>query len=214
MIRQPSPDAYDIIKEWEGLRLKAYLCPAGVPTIGWGTTRIDNKPVKLGMTITKAQAEMYLRNDVAAVVAEVRKHTPRIDELTQSQFDAMVSLAYNLGAAQFITGSKKIPISSGKRSTVWRGIEARDPNMMVAGLLSFNKVGGKTNQGLVNRRKDELALFQRAVQGDAPPPPPDVPATPPSAPTPSPRGGAATFIATLIGALIAAIFAYVLGGQP
>ena len=84
--RKASPAAYNIIKEFEGLELKAYLCPAHVWTIGWGHTA----SVKPGDVVTEAQAETLLAADVAPVERDLPKvvHVP----LTQGQFDALLVL--------------------------------------------------------------------------------------------------------------------------
>ena len=63
--------AIDLVKHFEGLHLKAYLCPVGVPTVGYGHTGPD---VRLGMTITKAQAEQLLAADLAEAAAAVDKY--------------------------------------------------------------------------------------------------------------------------------------------
>lgn len=83
-----------LIKDFEGLRLKAYLCPAGVPTIGWGHTR----GVRIGETITEAQASDYLVEDIAPI--EVLLNSQHIN-FRQEQFDALVSWIFNLGVNAF-----------------------------------------------------------------------------------------------------------------
>lgn len=83
-----------LIKDFEGLRLKAYLCPAGVPTIGWGHTM----GVKIGETITEAQASDYLVEDIAPI--EVLLNSQHIN-FRQEQFDALVSWIFNLGVNAF-----------------------------------------------------------------------------------------------------------------
>lgn len=87
---QASPAAIDLIKRFESLRLEAYLCPAGVWTIGWGHTA----GVCPGMRIAAAQAEAYLRGDIAQVESSLPSAI-RVP-LTQGQHDALVSLCFNL----------------------------------------------------------------------------------------------------------------------
>lgn len=86
------------IKQFEGCRLKAYKCPAGVPTIGYGST----KNVYMGLTITYADAEKRLISDLAAFERYV-------DNLkvckTQGQFDALVDFCYNLGTASLASST-------------------------------------------------------------------------------------------------------------
>src|SRR5690349_3979801 len=81
----------DLIKQFEGLRTKAYLCPANVWTIGYGST---GRHVTEGLQITEERAEELLRSDLMRFQDAVRKHA---GECTQGQFDALVSFAFNVG---------------------------------------------------------------------------------------------------------------------
>jgi lysozyme len=90
MIMRVSDICFSKIQEFEGLRLTAYKCPAGVWTIGFGHT----KGVKMGQTITKAQAESLLRGDLLPCEEYVRGLNL---ELTQGQFDALVDFCFNAG---------------------------------------------------------------------------------------------------------------------
>lgn len=132
----------DLIKRFEGLRLKAYLCPAGVWTIGYGTT----KGVKAGQRITEAQAEELLRADVEkfelAVIRTVKA------PLTQNQLDALVSLAYNIGNKAF------------GNSTLLRLLNAGDYAGAAKQFDRWTRGGGKVLPGLVKRRAAERALFE------------------------------------------------------
>lgn len=85
-----------LIKQYEGCRLAAYRCAAGVWTIGYGHTA----GVHSGMTITQAQADAYLRQDIAKFEGYVNNpaYVPITANLNQNQFDALVSFAFNLGA--------------------------------------------------------------------------------------------------------------------
>lgn len=89
---KPSESIKEKIKGWEGCRLTAYRCPAGVPTIGYGHTGPD---VKMGQTITKAEADALFTHDIEAFAERVGRIVP--PGLSQCQFDALVSLAYNIG---------------------------------------------------------------------------------------------------------------------
>lgn len=86
----------NLIKQYEGCRLSAYQCAAGVWTIGYGHTA----GVKKGMTITQTQAETYLKQDCAKFESYVNSaaYVPIIANLNQNQFDALVSFAFNCGA--------------------------------------------------------------------------------------------------------------------
>jgi len=130
------------IREAEGERLTTYRCSAGVPTIGVGHTGSD---VKLGMTITKAQSDALLVADLArfekAVAAAIKV------PLTQNQFDALVSLAFNIGSNAFA------------KSTLVRVLNGGHYDQVGAQLARWNKVDGKPNKGLTARRAREAALF-------------------------------------------------------
>lgn len=135
-----------LVKRWEGCKLTAYKCPAGVWTIGYGLTSAAGiVPVKQGMKITQKQADEYLVRSLKAYEDQVTKMLKRTP--TQAQFDALVSLNYNIG-----------PNAMGK-STVIRKFNAGDIQGAADAFLLFVKAGGKVLQGLVNRREDERKLF-------------------------------------------------------
>jgi len=91
----------DLIKEFEGVQLKAYRCPANVLTIGYGHTGAD---VKAGMTISAERAEELLRQDLASLEETLSKCLGGVDT-SPNQFSAMVALAYNIGAGAFKSSS-------------------------------------------------------------------------------------------------------------
>lgn len=131
----------EIIKSFEGCKLEAYLCPAGVPTIGYGTTKINGKAVKMGTKITKEQAEEYLRADVEKFEKAVMKYND-VYNFTENQFSALVSFAYNIGNIDQLTA---------------RGV--RTIAEISAKIPAYNKANGKELAGLTRRRKAEKALF-------------------------------------------------------
>lgn len=135
----------ELIKQFEGCRLKAYKDPAGVPTIAYGHTA----GVKMGDTITQEQADELLRDDLVIYEGKVAKYDDKY-HWNQNQFDALVSFAYNIGSIDQLT-------SNGRRSI--KTISDK--------ILEYNKAGGKKLEGLVRRRKAEKALFDEAVQGDS-----------------------------------------------
>ena len=139
-----SPKGLELIKYFEGLSLKPYLCSAGVPTIGYGTTRYPNG-VKVKMSdqhINKAQAEEYLRHDVRQF--ELAVDALCVDTINQNQFDALSSFAYNLGANAL------------RNSTLLRKVNANpnDPTIKNE-FAKWVKAGGETITGLVKRRQME-----------------------------------------------------------
>jgi len=145
MTRQIGPKALALIKASEGLRLKAYKCPADVVTIGYGST---GPHVKMGMTITEAEAEALLRKDLSRFEAAVNRAAPNA---TMGQFGAMVSLAFNIGIGAF------------GRSSVLSRHKAGDFAGAADAFEMWNKAGGRVLPGLVTRRAAEAALYR----GDA-----------------------------------------------
>jgi lysozyme len=131
----------ELIKHFESLALVAYLCPAGVWTIGWGRTQ----GVKPGDTCTRAEADAWLLEDVEdferAVQAMVRV------PLTQNQFDALVCFTYNVGTGNL------------SRSTLLRMLNGGDYAGAAGQFPRWNKGGGKVLPGLVRRRAAEQNLF-------------------------------------------------------
>jgi lysozyme len=144
-MQQPtaSPAAAELIKQSEGLRLKAYLCPAGVPTIGYGHT----SGVQLGMTCTREQAEQWLASDLAEFSRKVRAAVKVA--LTQAQFDALVSFAFNCKSWEHSTLIAKLNAGD------YRGAAAEFPKWDHA------HVNGRVVEegGLKRRRAAEQALF-------------------------------------------------------
>jgi len=128
-----------LIKRFEGLYLKAYVCPAGVLTIGYGHTR----GVKPGDEINELQAEIYLREDVEACEIQLNYLTLPIN---QHQFDALCSFIFNLGIGNFM------------QSTLLKKLKAGDKTAADE-ILRWDKSGGKVLPGLTARRKAEYDLF-------------------------------------------------------
>jgi lysozyme len=124
--------------------LTAYRCPAGIWTIGWGHTH----GVYEGQAITAACADALLLEDVRAVEAELRPMLAGL-ELSQGQWDALVSLAYN-------TGPRRLPAIAPR---FWKSLWAGDKQKSVVELVTINRAGGVVLAGLTARRKAEAALF-------------------------------------------------------
>nr|DAZ46219.1 MAG TPA: Lysozyme [Caudoviricetes sp.] len=134
----------DLIKQFEGYSSKAYPDPAtgGAPwTIGYGTT----KGVKPGMVITAQQAEKMLRDDVAKFESGVSSLITA--PTTQGQFDAMVSLAYNIGLGNF------------GKSTLLKKHNARCYTCAADQFRVWNRANGKVMNGLTKRRADERQVY-------------------------------------------------------
>ena len=132
----------NLIKKYEGLRLKAYK-PVSTEehwTIGYGHYGAD---VREGMTITEAQAEDFLKKDCASAVKAVNALKLNF---TQNQFDALVSFTYNCGAGNLRKLCKDRTIAEiGEK------------------IILYNKAGGKVLNGLVRRRKEEQALYKKGA---------------------------------------------------
>ncbi|MEG2749010.1 MAG: lysozyme [Acinetobacter sp.] len=141
-----SPFGVDLICSFEGKRLTAYDDGVGVWTIAFGTTVYPNGiKVKKGDTCTEPQAKAYMAHDLkkfeSAVINAVKV------PLKQNQFDALVSLAYNIGASAFI------------QSTLVKKLNANNIRGAANQFDVWVNAGGKRMQGLVNRRAREKALF-------------------------------------------------------
>ena len=131
------------VKKWEGCRLEAYKCSAGVPTIGWGHT----DGVKEGDTICLRKAEKYLLDDLCKFqngLAELVNV-----KVTECQFIALMSFVFNIGLGAF------------KSSTLRKKVNAEDFEGATAEFGRWIHAGGKVVQGLVNRRKEEAEFFAR-----------------------------------------------------
>ncbi len=140
-----SPKGLALIKSSEGLRLTAYLCPANVATIGYGST---GPHVRMGMTITEAEAEALLRKDLVRFEQAVRDMA---GTMTQGQYDALVSFAFNLGANAL------------KGSGLMRKHLAKDYSGAGAEFSKWVNAGGRQLPGLVTRRAAEAALYKGAA---------------------------------------------------
>ncbi|WP_301900048.1 glycoside hydrolase family protein [Roseburia hominis] len=140
----------DLIKQYEGCRLAAYRCAAGVWTIGYGHTA----GVHSGMTITQAQADAYLQQDIAKFEGYVNNpaYVPITEQLNQNQFDALASFAFNLGAGNL----RKL-------------CKGRTAAQIARTMPNYNKAAGKVLAGLRRRRAAEQALFNKPVSGTAAP---------------------------------------------
>jgi lysozyme len=131
-----------LIRHFEQCRLTGYLCPAGVPTIGWGHTGPE---VRVGMKITQSQADALFEQDLRKREAQVY-HLVNVS-LTQGQWDALVSFEYNLGEGNlaYITKNEKV------KEEDFRGAAMEFPRWCHS--------GGEVLEGLVLRRKAEQQLF-------------------------------------------------------
>lgn len=131
-----------LIKEFEGCKLTAYQDSVGVWTVGYGHT----KTARRGMVITQAQADELLAKDVAEHATGVYKALQV--KLERHQFDAVVSLAFNVG------------VNAVRNSTLLKMINRGDAKLAAAQFDRWNKAGGKVLAGLTRRRAAERKMYE------------------------------------------------------
>lgn len=133
----------DLIKKYEGLRLKAYKCPAGVWTVGYGHTR----GVTSSTEISQSMADLFLQDDIRPLERYINKLGINF---RQGQFDALVSFMFNLGEGNFNKSTLKKKILAG----------GNDEDI-AAEFKKWNKAGGKVLDGLTKRREEEAEMWLR-----------------------------------------------------
>ena len=134
-------DGKSIVRKFEGCKLTAYLCPAGIPTIGYGHTH----NVKLGDTCTQQQADEWLEDDFFYATSDV-KVVVKVP-LTDNQLDALASFVFNLGVRKLI------------QSTLLKKLNAKDYTGAANEFDKWVFAAGKKLNGLIARRAAEKALF-------------------------------------------------------
>lgn len=147
-MKQISSRGLDIIKQFEGLRLEAYKCPAGIWTVGYGHT---GKDVYEGLHITQLDADMLLIKDV--VMAEQAVSRLVNAPINQNQFSALTSFTYNLGSASL------------QNSTLLSKVNAHEYEAAAEQFLRWNKAKGVVLPGLTKRRQAERELFLSPMPG-------------------------------------------------
>ena len=142
-----SKKGIEFIKSFEGFKSYPYHDIGGIPTIGYGTTRMGALPVSMHQhPIDEAEATKILRQDIDATYGAVVDRYVKVD-LTQNQFDALVSFTYNLGAHAFF------------ESTLLREINKGNFKIASFEFVKWNHVHGKEVAGLTRRRKAERDMF-------------------------------------------------------
>lgn len=143
-----SKKGIELIKRYESLKLEPYLCPAGVPTIGYGNTYYeDGTKVKItDKPITKDRAESLFYITLFGFEIAVNKYV--LSDINQNQYDALVSFAYNVGIGNF------------KASTLLKRVNSNPNDIDIAYQFSrWNKSNKKVLKGLTRRRKEESELY-------------------------------------------------------
>ena len=134
-----SKNGIEMIKSFEGLKLRAYKCPAGVYTIGYGHTG----SVAPNMKISEETAEKFLIDDLKKFENHVNEINVKYKyRFNQNEFDSLVSFAFNIGNIRQLTANG-----------------TRKKSVIAEKMLLYTKAGGVTLKGLVNRRKAEHDLF-------------------------------------------------------
>lgn len=139
-----------LVKRFEGLRLKAYLCPAGVATIGYGHT-----PASLGTEISKPEADAILNADLAYYVAQTVKLCPTLALAPAAVLAAISDFSFNLGVGRL------------QASTLRRRINAGEWDEVQYELRRWVRAGGRVLPGLVARREAECALIATSGQSES-----------------------------------------------
>ena len=147
----------DLIKRWEGCKLKAYKCSAGVWTVGYGlTTSAGFIEVGPNTVITQEEADWYLEKTIEKFIAQIK---PAITApINENELGAFTSLAYNIGPTAF------------RKSSALRHFNAGNKDKVPNALRMWRKAGGKVVNGLVNRREAEVDLFLTPVVAEQPAP--------------------------------------------
>jgi lysozyme len=139
----------DLMKRFEGCKLKAYKCPANLWTISWGLTFYpDGTKVKEGDVITQQQAEDYFN----AIVDDFAKKVDALikSNVSENNFSALVSFAYNVGMGNF------------QRSTLLRKVNANPKDKTIlAEFKKWTRANGEVLKGLVRRRDAEAKLYEQ-----------------------------------------------------
>ena len=138
---QISAEGLSLIKKFEGCELEAYLCPAGVWTIGYGHT----KDVKEGDKINKEEAEYLLQEEMIEYEGYVNDYVEV--PLQQHHYDSLVSFCYNLGGGSL------------KKSTLLKVLNEGKYEEVPAQIRRWNKSNGEVLEGLVRRREAEAVMF-------------------------------------------------------
>lgn len=144
--RKINQTGLDLIKEFEGFRSEAYLCPSNIATIGYGSTFYpDGRKVKLGDRITREEGEKLLMTTVQTFADAVNK-TVKVS-ITSNQFSALVSLCFNIGVGAF------------QKSTLVKVLNQGNYGEAANQFLRWNRGGGQILAGLTRRRTRERELF-------------------------------------------------------
>lgn len=142
-----SQQGIDLIRRFEGCKLKPYLCPAGYWTVGYGHVIGNGKTKPEKQLYTQEEVNELLRTDLVRFEQGVLRYCPV--HLTQFEFDSLVSFSFNLGLGVL------------QRSTLRRKILRQDKQAAARNILKYNKAGGQVLKGLTRRREAEYRMFTK-----------------------------------------------------
>jgi lysozyme len=147
----------DLVKKWEGFKSKAYICPAGVLTVGYGTTNRAGIPgvnITRDTVVTEAEASHWLQLGLEKFSDNIKLFISA--PINENEFGAFLSLAYNIGPTAFRGSSALRHFNNGDKAKAAESIK----------LWNKATINGKRQvlQGLVNRREEEVALFLAPVK--------------------------------------------------
>ncbi len=146
-MRDLNDDGAALIAKFEGFRSEPYLCPAGIPTIGYGTTHYGATPVRLGdKPITEKEAMHIMKQDIDSMYGAFVNRYVNAD-LTQNQYNALTSFVYNVGGGNFL------------KSTLLKKLNSGDHKGAADEFLKWDHAGHKKLAGLTKRRRAERELF-------------------------------------------------------
>ena len=140
-----------IIRKYEGLKLRAYICPSGLPTIGYGATfYMNGSRVQIGDVITIDHADKLLHFQVKLFAEEVRRTVK--SNINENQLGALVSFCFNVGGAAF------------GKSTLAKKVNANPSDSTIRNeFMRWTRGGGKVLPGLVKRREEEANLYYAEI---------------------------------------------------
>jgi lysozyme len=147
-----SPNCIKLVKQFEGLDLTVYRDIAAIPTVGYGHV-VKNTPLKVGDTITQAQADTYLNLDL--MIANKALRTLTTNSLNQNQTDALTSFIFNLGQKTYANSTLLTFLNKGEFA------------LAAEEFPKWDHSGGKVIPGLLRRRLAEQALFLNTVNANS-----------------------------------------------
>lgn len=141
--------ATEFIKKFEGYRPDAYISPAGIWTIGWGSTTLDGVPVKSGDVISQKNADLILQKEVTAIFVKLSELIPPLAKWPPNKISAIISWAYNIGLGAVRDSTLRKRLLNGENQNA----------VIQEELPRWNKANGITLPDLIRRRAEEVRLF-------------------------------------------------------